>query len=234
MSDTCFYTVYDSVYKQIGEGCVKSIQKFYPEIDIFPFEIKREGDFNLKTFCDFHLEKGRELLDSYKRVISLDADSIMTNFCPDLFGEFDLGVVQNNIHFFGKAYKVYLNAGLTVCSNKQVWEEWMAIYQKLCGVKWEEYNEQNALNDLIKYNPVYRVKLLEFSDRSYGISSYDNYKKMSLYNHELYVGPKKLCIIHFAGRDWITETTTRRKEERIKYEQFLDGEASKKLQFLTK
>ena len=233
MKEVCFFTVYDKVYKDIGDMCVRSIEHFYPEVDVFAIDIKREGGFDLKAFCDLHLKKGRELLDVYKRVISVDADSIMCNYCPELFDFMDMGLVKNNIDFYHDKWSFYLNAGLVVCTSPDLWDAWTAKYLHLCGEKWDEFNEQNALNELYHENFNYNMRLLEFPDKAYGITSQQYYPKMYLKDHELYVNYKKLCIAHFAGRDWITEEVSAKKKERLKFDLIEDPVASNKLQKLT-
>jgi hypothetical protein len=216
MKDSCFFSCYDKEYKEMGDGCLRSIRKFYPDADILYFESPRMGDsFELRLFCDFHLKKGKELLKEYKRIISVDSDHIMCDKCPELFEDYDMAVVQNNILCGGDQGgiddKVYINAGLSVCANKDAWDEWIAEYDKRCRNGWMYLQEQNSLN-YIYHNSKKKVQLLEYPDRTYGISSMDGYPFLKVIDNELYVPTedifthivtdKKVRMIHFAGHAW--------------------------------
>jgi hypothetical protein len=207
-------------YRENAKGLVNSIKKFYPDIPVFEY-IEMSKPFDLKDFCDWHLDMGYKLLDEYKRVISMDPDEIMCNKCPDLFGDFDLGVVQNNIPMnttFDNWTRgmVYINAGLTVCTNKEVWKEWMDEYQKRCEkFPGEGLNEQNALNEVF-HNSKFKVDLLEFHDKVYGISAMDyGYPNMYLgpgglrvrWSNSATTIDKKLCVFHAAGLEWKVKAT---------------------------
>lgn len=231
MKDFCFYTCFDDVYKETGQGMVKSVKKFYPDAPIFVFAVPRNGDFNLRDFCDFHLQRGAELLKEYKRVISVDSDHIMCAECPDLFGDFDLGVVQNNIpvasHHGGIDRKIYINAGLSVCTCSTIWEVWTKEYEKRCNERWDTLNEQNALNHIYHTSPYFNMKLLEFKDRVYGISSMFSYEDMYIKNDELYTADgKKLCLFHAAGVEW-------KKDGIINFDLVRDEQARNKLRSMT-
>lgn len=226
MKDVCFFTVYDRVYKNIGKGCVNSVKRFYPEIDFIEYEIERNAEFDLKFFCKFHLEKGLELLKEYKRVISVDADHIMCNFCSELFEDYDFGIVPNNMNFFTDSYPIYMNAGLTICTNDWLWEEWynkfMFYYQE-----WNDYTEQNTLNDLYyQYKDKYNFKVLDPVNKSYGVKDIDGYPSMTYVNGELYIVDKKVCMLHMAGKDWIDDLGN------ILWDRFLNEGTRQKLQFL--
>jgi hypothetical protein len=211
---TCFYTCYDGNFKDTAKGLVNSIKKFYPDIPVVEYELglscggphNYHGNFDLMEFCNFHLRVGRELLDKYDRVISVDADHIMANECPELFGDFDLGVVQNNTshveNYDGSKDGVYVNAGLTVCTNKDVWDEWTKEYQRMNAQIWSVLNEQNALNE-IYHKSKHNVKLLEFPNKVYGITGMKFYEDMFLINDNLYLpNNKALCMFHAAGDQW--------------------------------
>lgn len=211
MKDICFFTCYDFVYKEMGEALVRSVKRFYPEIDFIVFDVPRKdrnSEFDLRAFCDFHLQKGKELLEQYRRIISIDTDHLMCNFCPDLFGNFDFAVVRNNIpvgnEYGGIDTDVYINAGLTICANKDVWWEWMEEYTRRNNTRWEILNEQNALNHIYhNFKHKYNFKMLEFKDKSYGISDNFIYPDMYLDKGELYLtNGKKICMFHAAGIEW--------------------------------
>jgi hypothetical protein len=218
---TCFFTCYETTYQDVANKLRNSVKKFYPDIPFIDCILPRhDSEFNLKEFCDFHLENGKQLLGVYDRIISLDTDEIMCNKCPDLFGDFDLGVVRNNIPFEvpneSPKGNVYINAGLTVCTNKDVWFEWMAEYQNRCNqFPGEGLNEQNALN-WIFHKSTRNIQLLEYPDRVYGISAMDyGYPNMYLKEGELWVKwkageqcqDKKLCVFHAAGVEWKDKAT---------------------------
>jgi hypothetical protein len=238
MKDYCFYSCYDDSYKTLGDGCIKSIKKFYPDANVFKFKPPRDNLFSLQSFCNFHLQKGKKLLEEYKRVISVDSDHIMCSDCPDIFGEFDMGVVQNNIPvdetYGGIKDKIYINAGLSICTNKDTWQEWIDEYNKRCMVNWEPLHEQNALN-YIFHNSKSNIKLLEFPDRTYGIAQGDYYHQMVLKDNELYIQwkdfrgedkEKKICLFHAAGEFYKTNG-------HINYDLITNIEAKEKLKGFT-
>lgn len=218
MKDYCFFMCYYPNYSENVKWLKNSIRKFYPDAPII--EDVTVGGFDLKAFCDRHLEVGLKLLDEYKRVISLDPDEIMCAPCPDLFGDFDMGVVQNNVPFEipdqSPRGNVYINAGMTVCTNKEVWKEWMERYGHECvDHPGEGLNEQNALN-LVFHKSPFNVQLLEFPDRVYGISVMDyGYPNMYIKDDELWATwttmgkktDKKVCLFHAAGVDWKKKET---------------------------
>jgi hypothetical protein len=217
---TCFYTIFDNTYKATGEALVRSIKRFYPDIPVIVYDFTRSQGYSLRDFCGFHLEKGMELLSHYDRVISVDCDSIFCSPYPDLFGDYALGVVQNNIPVYephgGDNSGVYINAGLDVCTSKEVWKEYMDEFTRRCNECWNELNEQNALNHVF-HTSKHDVKLLEYPDRVYGITAIDWYPSMTVKDGELWVRgvydhqetDKKLCVFHAAGTEWKDKPTGR-------------------------
>lgn len=223
-----FYTCHDEIFDSAAKALRKSVSLFYPDIPFIEFNVPRSGSFNLRAFCDFHLQKGWELLNEYDRIISLDTDQIMCAPCPDFFGDFDLGVVQNNIpvddRYGGSSYGVYINAGTTICTNKMAWKEWMDEYYRKCNERWEELNEQNALN-WVYHNSKLNIKLLEFDDRSYGTYALSQYENIFLEGDDLWVPPinqlipkKKVCLFHAAGNEWKIKETGNINFDHIKDE----------------
>ncbi len=219
MKDTCFYTVYDDRAKEMAQGMVRSVKKFYPDIPFKECTIPLELEFNLQTFCHYCLEFGQKLLEEYKRVIYLDPDHIMCAPCPDLFGDFDLGVVANNIPVAsahgGIDGTLYVNNGMVVCTNKKAWQDYYDEYNKRCSEGFEALHHQNALNylvHLLKYN----TKLLEFDDRAYGVSCNFDYHRMYVKDDQLFIPihradrdyDKKLCLFHGAGPEWKNNGTS--------------------------
>jgi len=228
MKEVCFFTTYDSRAREMAQGMINSVKHWYPDIPMEALEIDiqdESGHFDVFNFCYAYLRHGLKLLDEYKRIIYIDPDSVMCNLCPDLFKDYDLGVVRNNTgrgpEGGGRREDVYINAGLSVCTNKDVWQERINEYEKRMNQGRNCLNEQNALN-WTYHNTKYNAKLLEFNDRSYGISSLDHYQGIELRDKEgnvcldketmtkdteLYLpSNKKLCIFHAAGTYWKTGT----------------------------
>ena len=230
MNPICFYTVFDDNFKTVGTGLVNSIKHFYPDI---PVEVCTPPQpWSLESFCNYHCQRGYELLDEYERIIFIDSDSVMTGRCDDLFDPYDLGVVQNNISvgdpYGGISGNVYINNGLTVCTLKDAWKEYLDKYRSY--ERWEPLNEQNALN-YVAHTTKHLCKLLEFPDRSYGIFEMDRYHLMYLKDGELYVPasnqegsqPKKVKILHFAGRGMKEQDGS--GQGRLMFEQIENDEA---------
>jgi len=206
MNETVFFTAFDSNFKETGEGMVRSVKRIYPEIPFKVFDLPKNDKFDLRSYCSFYLESGKSLFDEYKRIIFIDPDSIMCNQCPDLFDDYELGVVLNNTGYNSPVLKdgVYVNAGLSVCTSKEVWQERIDKFNELSNQRWESLNEQNALN-YIYHTTTHKTKLLEFDDRTYGISSLAHYQDMFIKDNELWLpNNKKLCIFHAAGTHWKT------------------------------
>lgn len=238
---TVFFTCYDARYTKTIQGLKNSVKRFYPDIDFIEAEMPITGDFDTLKFCDFHLDCGLKLFDDYDRIISLDGDQIMCAPCPDFFGNYDMGVVRNNIPFeipeeTTKA-NVYINAGTTVCTNKETWKEWMAEYRDRCDHTFpgERRNEQDALNWLF-HTSKYVYALLEFDDKVYGISAMDyGYPNMYVDGDELRVRwkdlskwhDKKLCLFHAAGVDWKDNMGN------FRYDKIEDPKAREKLRSFT-
>jgi hypothetical protein len=238
---TCFYTAYSPTFEEVGKGLVNSIKKFYPDIPVleFKWELSKEpsphayhGDtFDLQAFNQFVVNKGKELLEKYDRIIWIDADSIMCAPCPDLFGDFDMGVPHNNWPYLEIANKDlhYANAGMVVGVNKDTWQEWIdelkRFDDRFHGAAWDVLNFNNSLNK-VYHDSKANIKLLEFEDRVYGISKMDTYKEMSLKDEELWINEKKLCIFHAAGDEW--------KDclGKIRFDRITDKEAAKYLESL--
>lgn len=208
---TCFFTTYDARAREMGQGMVNSVKHWYPDIPMEALEIDIQdeaGHFDVFNFCYAYLRHGLQLLEKYERIIYVDPDSVMCNLCPDLFDDYDLGVVRNNTprgpEGGGSREDVYVNAGLSVCTNKEVWQERIDEYDKRNNTCRDRLNEQNGLN-WVFHNTKHRAKLLEFNDRSYGISSLDHYHDIEVRDGELYLpSNKKLCVFHAAGTYWKT------------------------------
>ena len=223
--NSCFWTLYESNFKETAQGLKNSVQKFYPDIPFIDFEIPRhtgravnphayhDKDFELNDFLETLLDKGTKLLEIFDRAIYIDADSIMTGECPDFFGDFDMGVVQNNTPYI-ESYdrdenddKVYLNSGLKICASKEAWQELIDQYRKV--TEWNVTNLQDALNKLY-HTSKFNYKLLEFPDRVYGISALQWYSGVYLDEGGLVVPiikttgvvGKRVNLMHFAGDFW--------------------------------
>ena len=213
MKDVCFFTTYDERAREMATGMINSVKHWYPDIPMEALEIDKQdesGHFDVFNFCYAYLRHGLKLLDEYKRIIYIDPDSVMCNLCPDLFDDYDLGVVRNNTERGpeggGRREDVYINAGLSVCTHKAVWQERIDEYEKRMNQGRDLLNEQNGLN-WTYHNTKYNAKLLEFNDRSYGISSLYHYQKIDVRDGELWLpSNKKLCIFHAAGVYWKTGT----------------------------
>lgn len=212
MQSSCFFTVYDSRAGAMATGMINSVKKFYPDIPFEALEIDQRdaaGGFDLQGFCYDILRHGLKLLDTYERIIYIDPDSIMCNKCPDLFDDYSLGCVQNNTvcgpEYGGTKDEDYANAGLVVCTKKEVWKQILDDFDKRNNTQWGTLNHQNAVNLIYHQTP--DAKLLEFSDRTYGISSQVHYQDMEVRNGELYLpSNKKLCVFHAAGVYWKTNS----------------------------
>lgn len=196
---------------------INSVKHWYPDIPMEALLIdKRDvnGRFDLRSYCQDVLNHGYKLLDKYDRIIFVDPDSIMCNLCPDLFDDYKLGCVQNNVPAgpeYGGSEGVYINAGLCVCTDKKAWKMILDEYDKRNNEKWWTLNHQNALN--WAYHQLEGARLLEFPDRTYGITSLVYYQDMELKprgdimltepQYELWLpNNKKLCLAHFAGVYW--------------------------------
>lgn len=217
--EVCFFTVFDDRAKDMATGMINSVKKWYPDIPMEALEIdiqNKDAEFDLKNFCQQILTTGMELLEEYKRIIYIDPDSVMCNLCPDLFGDFELGVVQNNTPY---GEDVYVNAGLVACTNKEVWKEILKEYERLNNISWNSLNHQNALNQ-VYHTTTHETKLLETDDKCYGITGLAHYQGIELRDKdgnacldaappdaELYLpSNKKLCVFHAAGTYWKTGT----------------------------
>jgi len=220
MKEVCFFTTYDERAKDMATGMINSVNKWYPDVPFEALEIDKQdesGHFDVFNFCYAYLNYGLKLLDEYKRIIYIDPDSIMCNLCPDLFNDYELGCVENNTGSDGT--NVYINAGLSVCTNKEVWQERLDEYEKRMNQTRDTLNEQNGLNWTF-HNTKHNTKLLEFNDRTYGISGLAHYQGIELRDKEgnvcldsapddaeLYLpSNKKLCVFHAAGTYWKTGT----------------------------
>lgn len=229
----CFFTVYDERAREMTQGMINSVKHWYPDIPMEALEIEArnaDGGFDLRGYCDDILKHGYRLLDKYDRIIYVDPDSVMCNKCPDLFDDYDLGCVLNNTvcgpEYGGTKGNDYINAGLCVCTNKEIWKQVMDEYDKRNNIKWECLNHQNALN-YVYHQVTKRVKLLEFDDRVYGISGLANYQDMEIRNDELYLpNNKKLCIFHAAGVYWKTNC-------KINFDYIKNEEAREKIKSYT-
>jgi len=208
MPSSCFFTVYDARARVMAKGMINSVKKWYPDIPMEALEIDvRDQDegFDLKGFCRDILTHGLHLLEKYDRIIYIDPDSVMCGKCPDLFEDFDLGCVLNNTvcgpEYGGTKDEHYINAGLVVCTQRIVWHLILDEYDKRNNERWETLNHQNSLN--LVYHTLSTAKLLEFDDRTYGISSLIHYQDMEVRDGELYLpSNKKLLIFHAAGVYW--------------------------------
>lgn len=208
--EVCFFTVYDSRAKDMATGMVNSVKKWYPDVPMEALEIdirNAGGGFDLRGFCGDILTHGLNLLDKYERIIYVDPDSVMCGKCPDFFDEYELGVVQNNNPTgpeYGGTAGVYVNAGLVVCTNKEVWKEIRDEFEKRNNECWSTLNHQNALN-WVFHETKHKTKLLEFGDRLYGITGLEYYQDMYITDGELYLpNAKRLLVFHAAGVYWKT------------------------------
>lgn len=218
MEEICFVTAANSLFKKLAEGCMNSIRKFYPEAGIF-FHDYHDLVGYADTGRSYNFSKDGGLsydyllpyFDRYKRVVCLNADYIMTNYCPELFGDFEYAMPYNNIDFYkdkqwpkfnGKeVVKRYVQNSLIVATNPEIYATLTKMNSKERAESNHPFYDMNTSNDLF-YSGKYKTKALSFPDKSYGIEEMHMYHEATLRGKDIYVGDKLLCMIHFSGNNW--------------------------------
>lgn len=215
-----FFTIHTPNYGKMAKGLVNSFKKFYPNGKIIKYEVENYCYDALKTL----IGQGKQLIEEYGRAIYLEADSIVCSQCPELFGDFELGMPVNNTPYGNDKY---LNMGLISISNPKILDEVARIEiekRPSEGI----VATQNAFNEIYREKN-YKTKVLEFPDKSYGIQEMFNYPYCRLEGEDLMVGDKKLCIFHAAGGEWKGE---KNGEGEISFWKFKNEEVKKKLKEL--
>lgn len=223
-----FFTIYNKGCQEMGDGLVKSIRRFYP--DVYHFDCGQP--FSLKKLEAMFLAKGKELLSKYDRIVYIDSDSIMCSPCTDFFGDFNLGCVQNNV-FTEKATPdqkddICINNGLIVCDDAGIWQDYTEEYEKRNKTAGDNiFNAQNALN-YVYHTTKKKTKLLEFPDKSYGITGQHLYHEITYHSDGYFYlyNRKRLCIFHAAGDYWKINNI-------INYDKITDQMSRLKLKGLT-
>lgn len=237
---SCFFTVYSPLFKDMEKSLVRSIKRFYPDIPVKEFEyssgaVNTYHGTDLQSYNYFLLEKGKELFKEYGRIIWIDADSLMCSQCPDLFNEADMMVPANNwpvLEDYADRSKVYVNAGLVVCTNPDTWQEWTDDLKARDRNGFDVLNLNNSL-DWLFHNSSSDIKLLEYPDRTYGISAMTEYINMELRDGDLYANKRRICVFHAAGDMWKdTASSSASKGAYIIFDHILNKDAMNRLKNL--
>lgn len=217
---------------------INSLNHFHPDIPLIVFDSEklktlldsdgwpasdsRHGAYYYKSII------GVELSKTYDAIAFIDADSTITGDLSDIFeGEYDLAVVRNNsdlgtagkdkgitIHDPFKHEDIplmkYVNAGLYVIKNTNVWSDWIKANKKY-GNNFPSI-EQDILNCIVN-SERYKVRYLDpvGSGISYGLCNawgkhthWDSWRESYLCNGELFIDngfgvPLLTKVLHVAG-----------------------------------
>lgn len=218
--EAVFFTIHTPNYEKMAQGLVNSFKRFYPNGNIIKYQVENYYYNALETL----IGQGKKLIEKYGRAIYIEADSIVCSKCPELFGDFELGMPVNNTPYGD--YK-YLNMGLISISNPKILDEVARIERDLRpseGI----LAAQHAFNEIYR-GTNYKTKVLEFPDKSYGIEEMFEYPDCRLEGEDLMVGDKKICVFHAAGKEWKGEKNGGGK---INFWKFKNKEVRKKLKEL--
>jgi hypothetical protein len=139
-------------------------------------------------------------------IVNLDCDSIVCDRLDEILeGNFEVACpVNNNFNdrFFISLCGIkddYVNAGL-VAGTPEFWDDWYRKCVKHKDNKFFSFGEQDILN-LIFYFGDYKTKLLDGrqSKLFYGTSSRDSWGAAHVVNDKIYIGSRKVKVLHFAG-----------------------------------
>ena len=217
---------------------INSLNHFHPDIPLIVFDSEklktlldsdgwpasdsRHGAYYYKSII------GVELSKTYDAIAFIDADSTITGDLSDIFeGEYDLAVVRNNsdLGTAGQAKGItihdpfkhediplmkYVNAGLYVIKNTNVWSDWIKANKKY-GNNFPSI-EQDILNCIVN-SERYKVRYLDpvGSGISYGLCNawgkhthWDSWRESYLCNGELFIDngfgvPLLTKVLHVAG-----------------------------------
>src|SRR5688500_17071644 len=122
MKPLAFFTIADKANLQYYEMLKNSLAKFHPEIPLILYDEEKVKSYNDPMFYYRATPIiASELMNEYKTVIKIDADTIITGDLSDAWeGSFDVGCVNNSNPREFQSYPIsvlnihpmaYLNAG---------------------------------------------------------------------------------------------------------------------------
>ena len=176
MKDYCFYTfVSDNYYDPVGtRQLINSFKRFHPDIDLIVFRqdwvdkvIDPEKKFmgGAVNWLNAKPVFAKVLVDKYKCVVNIDADSIVLGRLDELFtDDYDVGSVVNMNDFENRAIEniteeMYLQAGLIACRKPEFWDIWM---QESLKNNWKYKCAENDSMNIVIYNQLKDWKLKVF------------------------------------------------------------------------
>jgi len=217
---------------------INSLNYFHPDIPLIIFDSEKlkalldddgwpASDERHKAYY-YKSIIGRGLYNEYEAIAFIDADSTITGDLSDIFeGDYDIAVVRNNtdigsagmhkgitIHDPFKHEDIplmkYINAGLYVIKNKELWDDWTKANKKY-GNNFPSI-EQDILNCIVNSDK-YKVRYLDpvGSGISYGLCNawgkhthWDSWRESYLCNDQLFIDngfgiPLLTKILHVAG-----------------------------------
>lgn len=156
MKDIVFFTIVnDEYYFPVGTHIlVNTFKKFHPDIDLVVYrqdEIQKQ--FFLKGI-NFYKAKptfAKLLAKDYKRVVNIDADTIITGRLTEIIDtEWDIGGVWNynlyeNASLESVDEKSYVQAGLVGSSCLEFWDIWEEANKKAMEYKRQENDVLNLV-----------------------------------------------------------------------------------------
>lgn len=215
-SDDWFYPV----------GCNKlltSAKVYHPDIPFFVFGTKELNKLNQKYDGKLNWDilnpiVSIEVANYFDFVVHFDADSFLCGPLEELLGSTcDIVGVRNNNDYNhasrdcdppktvgGCNPEDYMNAGLVGSRKKEFWVDWIQDNVNAYKYTLQEQDIYNLLLQKNKYSfecldPKYKNVYYGISNLSGIITHWDSLKNSYLENDELFLGNKKIKVVHQAG-----------------------------------
>lgn len=159
MKDIVFFTIVsDDYYFPVGTHIlVNSFKKFHPDIDLVVFRQDKVNELFYLKGINFYQAKpsfAKLLTKDYKRVVNIDADTIITGRLSEIIDtKWDIGGVWNynlyeNASLESVDEKSYVQAGLVGSSCLEFWDIWEEENKKAMQYK----RQENDVLNLVWYN----------------------------------------------------------------------------------
>ena len=203
-----FTIVSDQYYHPVGtEILINSFKKFHPDIDLVIFR----QDMISKVFSEKHVNFynakptfAKILVPHYKRVVNIDADSIILGKLDEIIdGDYDVGCPTNyndyeNMSLEDITEKQFVQAGLVASSKPEFWDIWELANRE--AMKYPA--QENSILNLLWYkDPIVKnmnKKIFDISKDYYGCKSLNREKEFYLENGKVMCRKEQVFIYHSA------------------------------------
>jgi hypothetical protein len=192
----------DNSMLPLAERCKKSWDYFHPDIPMHLVRLEdwkqyinelymapKYGAYNMTFGLFYAIQK--MMVEDYDLLIHIDADTVITGRCDEMFTEdYDIAVSEN------EAYKDYYNAGVWASRDLDFIKDF--FYVHIVSPLWDNQLFMSLIN-CIKSRKRIKVLDCEGSGVWYNERSREYWNRLRIEDDKLYTPDRQIKILHWAG-----------------------------------